>query len=83
MSDCLQIEKCRASGGVGELQVTVQGPHNKLPISKEEINKPQNFLVGSYAPEEVGAHKITVNWGKEEIPESSEDLLEALLTLIM
>ena len=32
-------------GGVGELQVTIQGPHNKLPVSKEEIDKPQNFLV--------------------------------------
>ena len=56
-------------GGVGELQVTVQGPHNKLPVSKEEINKAQNFLV-SYIPEEVGSHEITVNWGNEQIPES-------------
>ena len=56
-------------GGVGELLVTVQGPHNKLPISKEEIDKPQNFLV-SYTPEEVGSHEITINWGSEQIPES-------------
>ena len=56
-------------GGVGELLVTVQGPHNKLPVSKEEIDMPQNFLV-SYTPEEVGSHEITVNWGKEQIPES-------------
>ena len=56
-------------GGVGELQVTVQGPHNQLPVTKEETDKPQHFHV-SYTPEEVGAHKITICWGDEQIPES-------------
>ena len=56
-------------GGVGELQVTVQGPHNQLPVTKEETDKPQHFHV-SYTPEEVGAHEITICWGDEQIPES-------------
>ena len=56
-------------GGVGELQVIIQGQNNKLPAVIEKTKPPQTFNV-SYTPEEVDSHEIAITWGSEQIPES-------------